>query len=557
MQGNFSFWAILLACVCVLHSGMATAQRGPRSQLVGYSDIESRGMAPGLTSGLARFQTRDGIRQSRFLRVDMGQPFLSVEVSLDEANPHDTATLETRVLARSARSGIVLQPPATGFGNGLVYTRRSLFSWPANGAPHLLLLPEGAARPAIPDDRPALVAFDDGTSLTLASVNGALPASPGEAAVYTGRLATRELPMVRWPAGLVGLLLRPVDLTQEVHRLLGNGPGDDFPFRAEDLLARDRLRVGPGELLLVVHEQNAPALALLARDRARAAVRIPLPPEVRLAAAVVPTGPILRSAGRDLVPGETPVYTALALDATGRHFMAIGAPDDSFRAGVSLAALGTLLASLDFTELVALPGNAPAVLADLQGRAADTGQGASAIAHAALVIAERPASFRLAGGEDGLQRIRGIAVQGTLREFPANFPRALQDRNAAPDPAANTFWASPATRPDGDPESLLFLLPRPMRIGAIDILHAENAGFSPPFNLRAYRIAGRNRRDAPWQTLRTIRHEEPIARERLAFPDLPTLSEVRLDILEPNFLPNGDVARIAEVYFWSPEAYEQ
>ncbi|MCC5877390.1 MAG: hypothetical protein JJU11_14315, partial [Candidatus Sumerlaeia bacterium] len=110
----------------------------------------------------------------------------------------------------------------------------------------------------------------------------------------------------------------------------------------------------------------------------------------------------------------------------------------------------------------------------------------------------------------------------------------------------------PALREPG-PTSVRFLMPRPIFLRAMEFVHAESAGFSSHFNLKSFRVWGRERSQSPWLLLAEQRHENPVDRERLILADAPRLAEVRLEIIEPNFLPGGDTARLVEVFFWGPE----
>ncbi|HMZ52776.1 MAG TPA: hypothetical protein PK988_10955, partial [Candidatus Sumerlaeota bacterium] len=137
---------------------------------------------------------------------------------------------------------------------------------------------------------------------------------------------------------------------------------------------------------------------------------------------------------------------------------------------------------------------------------------------------------------------------------------ALTDLCSAPSPDLTQFWAVPFVRTDSlaslqdDPNTLLIALPKPTRVGALEIVNAEAVGFSPQFDLKHFRILGRAKKDAAWQLLKEKDAELPAARYLVPLDNAPTLLEVRLQIVEPNFLPQGDVARISELIVWGTEA---
>jgi hypothetical protein len=259
------------------------------------------------------------------------------------------------------------------------------------------------------------------------------------------------------------------------------------------------------------------------------------------------------------VDAATSFRNVLAVDRRGRRVMALSEfGDGARRFGVRAGDLQEFLASQGYEDAVALTEATPLLLPEVGDRRERDRSGAVLVA-LALAAVPREAPLRVAAGPEGLHRVNGMIISGTRREFPHNFPRALVDRDLGPTEGMGEFWASsfvagagPATG-EGSPNTVTLMLPRPIPVAAIEFVHAEASGFSPRFNLKHWRLHGRKVGSNVLMPLLDMRHERPVGRERLAIEGAPVLQSLVLEIVEPNFFPSGNTARIAELMVWSPE----
>lgn len=558
MVDGVSKWLAL--AVALLLAAAAPAQR---SGVEDYSSLQRRGISAGIKSGTASFQGDRGITDILFVEAELSMPLVSVDVLFPGADPHLSPTLET--LAGSVRglSAMAIEPAGlAGARTGLRMAAGRLYAWPPDDGVHLLLQPEGAFRLAEPMPGRGSIDFDGGTSMTLVSVNGRFPSRAGEAAVYTGRLRAGELPVASWTGNPVAIVLEPMQRGADPHAMLLPNDALDRRFRAMRTESRSTLSTNVGEAVLIVQPPMDERLAEVVRRREMLTITVQLPPRERLAGAIIP---IPTPAVRGGVPSPELsaariVRNALAFDESGQRLILISPSRERARGnGIPLGRLVSFLASEKYSNIVLLDDSRDLLVPRLED-SRDQREAALTPVRGALVLRAAAPTMEVAGSDATLHRLRAVVVQGTRREFPANMPRALRDERLMQQPALDSFWATVMEpyNPDvqtrtENPNALLFVLPRAMPVAAIELVHAEAAGFSPQFNLRAWRLMGRERRDLPWRELLVVRHNNPVPRERVEIPGNPRVIELRMEILDASFLPAGNVARLAEVFLWSTE----
>ncbi len=553
----FPLLPIALLCLAVV----AAAQRPGVSE---STSVSRSNIAPGIRTGQIAFSSQRGVVDVQTLEVDFSQPMVSAVLVAPPAGLNDDASLESLAAGVGGRSAVALELRATlgaigAVPAGLRRSGKDLLSWPAGSGVHLALLPEGTIRYALPGTLRGSVDFDDGTSLTLRSVNGELPAPGGaEASVYTGTLRASEVPVIGWPTDLIIVELYPARDGADPHELFTDVTGADRRFRPVRLLSRDDLRLQARRAALVLAPPVDPAV-LERLQRASSVITVPSATQDTLPEAIFPCGEILIRGGK-LEPGVEPrriVFNALAFNPVTRRMMAVAPWAARKRgSGVPIETLAPFLADEGYTELVELPGRASILLPDASD-SREHRQAATLPTRLALVVKDSPAILSIPNISGDLYRVRGIVVQGTRREFPQNQPGALRDEKSLPDPSLTQFWAIPFDAAFGsnqnNPNAIRLLMPRPMPVAAIELAHAEECGFSPAFDLKGYRLLGKEKRDGPWLLLLDVTHAQPVRRERIAIPGAPRLTEMRLEVTAPSFLPGGNVARLAELFVWSTE----
>lgn len=522
--------------------------------------------APGLMHGSLTFTSPQGARDALFVEAEFRYPALSAAFRPAGEGAWAVLPLREALGPRPGAGAAIAIDPESGLAEataleGLRLGGRELWSWDARPGPQFLLLADGGARLYHRPPRAGHVRFHDGSTWPIRSLNGVPPEEPGELSIYTGPLAANEPPVPAWPEDLLFHVLSWDEGTDAAARRLHPARVADGPaLRLAAPASRASLSV-PGTALLAVFKPPLPEeLTGLLAGSEPWHLEFKLSATERLAQAAFPVEAILLQAGRPRTEAlDEPLDgTLLGVDAPGRRLIALG--QTRARRADQLLTLRTALTHLvaeGYHDVALLPHHGPGIVPDVEQlhQVPDVaGRGVRSL----LVLEGGGGVIHLADSPQGVRRVEGITVSGTRREFPLNQPARLRDGRATVEPDLAGFWASPVeavgSGMDRSPRARIhFMLPAPMRIRAVELVHAEAAGFSPEFNLRGYAVRGRRERNEEWTTLLTIRHDTPVGRERLPLPGAPELAELEILVTDPAFLPGASVARLAEVIFWAEE----
>ena len=545
--------------LCLLFILPLSAPAQQREGILRYSNLQRKGLTAGASHATLSFRTGQGAADIDFVETDFTMPSVAAEFVVPLDGPNTAASLERLGESVDALAAMAIDlEAATGEDphlRGMRLIEGRLYSWPPENRPHLLFQPEGTFSIESMESGPAFVHFDDGTSVTLHSINGPLPQVRGSVSVYTGALRDDKPPAAYWPDDVVLAVLEPLRRGADPHELfVSNSAGEERAFRKIRLLPLERLDTDRGDVVLAFRPP-LPASVREAFDAGRRiTVDVDLPSSQWIAQAIVPAGRILARRGslmegREL-PGE--VRNALALDPAGRRLAMLTVSRGRGRGGgVPPGQLFDYLSREGYTELLDL-GERLSLLIPNMEEARRYREAANVSTRLALTIQERTQTIEIPDVDGELYRIQSLVLEGTRREFPANTAGRLTDGRLSFSHELNTFWAASMDE-KGRARALRLVLPRPMPLAAIELVHVEAAGFSPEFNLKGFRLTGRRERGDAWRELLRIDHEEPVARERLVVPGAPVVSEVRLEITEPNFFRGGKTSRLAEIFLWSTE----
>jgi hypothetical protein len=303
-----------------------------------------------------------------------------------------------------------------------------------------------------------------------------------------------------------------------------------------------------------------------------AVITLPLGQDVALAeVALHVDGPVLQAGpqpGQEDEPAIRPVDGSgveafLAIDATGRRLFLVESGATArgrFPMGDELL---VWLGEAGAAQVARVGAGGGRFIHDVRESTIAMEAGAT---RARLVLAARVArpGLTLPGGGGELARLRPGRVTGSNRNVGRNGPAALNDGIFSPSPGLDGHWAAPlpegaslplpGTRAAAVPlQWAEFSFPRAVTVHAVELLHAELAGFSPQFNLKGWRLLARDASSEPWMLLLTATTDEPVARERRLLDAPHVAREWRLEVLEPSHAEGGEVARLAEVVFWGSE----
>lgn len=320
---------------------------------------------------------------------------------------------------------------------------------------------------------------------------------------------------------------------------------DDALFRADEPIAflcapwRSAEDIAPEEAALFLPAEEAAALAAVQ-------VRVPIPEELRLAEALVPVARWLRRDGVDLAADASLANRLfVARDPAEGTMRFLSVPYDGRSAGtIETAEVLRQAFAREFSEVAEFDTADGAVF--VPGRTVAEGYARPSARLALLVTTEKPPLLL----DDG-RVFRRLAPQGfntAAATTPSHPLGAMADLRSEPAPDLRHFAA--ARSEDGTPITLRVTLAGAPRIGAVDIIHAEAAGFSPQLDLRAFRIESRAPGATGWTTVADVDNPRPVPRQRVILRGGPVCDELRLVITEPNFLPAGDTARIADFIVW-------
>lgn len=277
--------------------------------------------------------------------------------------------------------------------------------------------------------------------------------------------------------------------------------------------------------------------------------RLELPEEVAAARIVVRTGEwLLRdTAPVGLPPGETAPRRAIGIDASKGAISFVAVPQDIRQPGATRAELVTALREAGITDAVELPPGPPLLL--VPGQAQGLGREREGTG-AELVLALSRRVHRTGPGY-GYERIRTTdRVMSGLEEIRSHPYAALSDARLDGGSRLDGVWAAKFSREPGAANEAILLLARRAQVGAIDLVHASRAGFSPSLNLRRARIYLSEGAGKPWMLVGEVDNQRPIPRQRIDISPPVPAAQVKIEILDPAFLPGADTVRLAEFVVW-------
>ncbi|MBI1292064.1 hypothetical protein GC173_12610 [bacterium] len=521
--------------------------------VVDFRTQTRQALLPGVDSGVYTFNTRRGQSTVITLEAEVGRPGVHTDLITSPDGVLRGEELQSLAAGENcpAAYGLETQPKAdtTAALTGLLIERGHLLSWPPAGN-HLIIRPEGNAQIVTPAAEPSTVRFDDGTSFTIRSLNGPLPLGPGECSVYTGTLFPQDF--VAEPAwrGSILVRLRPAVEAPASSRWLSADPARrQFRVESAEPFANSTLK--KGELGLVVDGSHGAWAQDAAAQHVALTIDFSLDHELAEARIVLPVGErIMRGGLVSASQPEEPLANALLLDASGTRLAAMSAPEFA-RRGIAPSAtqIAELFVNEGYSEGVALTSTQPSVLTDSARRDSTRQQSIVRVRSAlGFRIGREALTIPDVGGE--LKLVERTVIENLGSTIPFNGPSSLADRRTAFEGSLRHFWAAP-WNPAKEECGVRVRFAAPCQVAMIEVVHAAAAGFSPQFSVKAYRIEGRLTSQDPWVTLATVRHDEPVNRDRLLIDGAPTLIEMRLVIDKPSFVTAGDIARIAELYIWT------
>ena len=526
------------------------------AQLMELRETQRRDDGSGIVRGVESLNESATVLQIDVVEVQLARPDLTLALAVPLAGPWESAPLGRLAESVAGLAALGLELTAEdGHERGLrgmVAAEGRLYAWPPRGE-QLVYTSEGSIELTELAPGSATLLFADGTSFPLLGINSDPPTRSGELVLATGAMNPRQLPMAAWPDDLVAARLTPREVGADPHALLLEDPWRNRSWSTHPPTSRILAGSGEGEaLLLFVAPAPAPLLERL-ESGMEAQITVAVATRAAQARLVVPAPPVVARGGVVDVPDVDMhrLRNGLALDPVRRRaiFFSTGTRTGRQRT-VPLAPLVELLAGLGYADVLELPEVHPLLMVSPDKVASPNSAAAIPVRHA-LAAVRGNTTLTLPGRMGAMVRLAPNAIRGTMTEFPRNLPTALTDGRVSFQPSLDHFWAAPSTVES--PAVVTFLFSQPRIIGAVDVLHAENAGFSPQMNVAAYRLRGREAGNTAWVELARVDHAEPALRDRLILDPPARVREMELTIERPSFLPLGNTARLVEVIFWGME----
>lgn len=448
--------------------------------------------------------------------------------------------------------------------DGLMFIDGELVGWPPTG-PVLRLSSEGQLAVMPPPAAPPITLSLSNTvdPIEIAGINCPLGDDP---ILITGTFPGDCGQFVDWPEGAMAVRLDPTFPNKAPGHSLWDAslPAGAREWLVERPVPARRLQLDRQQLGVIVPAAAADRCAALLAGAGPASLDVTLPLDVRLSVYTVTATSLVMANGRaaqaDTVATQLPPRSWVATTADGGmawlgEFISPSVEDP----GLATSLLAAEFARRGAANAVELRPTAQRYWAEpLMGEKVD--RSAAPRARLALLTLPQPITLDL----PGIGRVSPLRVLNTSSMPPVADSRplaALTDRRTGIDAALDHFWWAglPPGVPFPPPETMADAMPLhnvelrldgKSTVGAVDLVHAEVAGFSPQFNLRGWRLSGRTDPSAPWQVIEQRVLAEPTARERILVTPPRVLSDLRLEVTHPNFLRDGQTSRLAEIIVW-------
>lgn len=566
--------ALRVAAALALLAGLASvavAQSQTRERVIRGSNLY---VTRGIHAGEAVRQTAGGGLYARMVSADLQGTEVQLLPVVPPQGPWSEENVAQVLDREDAWSVLVLDPPRGDgddpFPRGPLFAAGALHVWPgARGEGDLVLrgTAEGTlALEVLGDAGEGAVVLGDGMRIPLSSVNG--PYVEGTVAVYTGAFDGRSAAGRTWPEGTQTLALRPAAHNRRPAAALWDRTlsDDERTWTPRSPRALEELRLPAGEWAIVVPPSLEQAQRTALKGARSVRVEIDLPRTMALSTFTVPVGPRFMRAGSAEAhdaPPET-MRAVVALDETGRRAWIAesggeGRGEFSFEAeelaGVLRREGAQHAAELPHAERYRLLPRRDDRSARVQPR--------QLAGRSFLLVTTRPQRLFTGDGDpEGLERLAVGYVTGSNATAVSGRPEALFDGQTTGGRSLDHFWAAPLEEGMSLEQRIGRLGDEPLqwaewrlletaRVEAVDLIHAAEAGFSPAFNLKGFRLLGQAAGGrGGWTLLAEVHHDEPVPRERIRIRDTRPMETMRLEVLEPNFLPAGETARLAEIVLW-------
>jgi hypothetical protein len=522
--------------------------------------VRRQDLSSGISHGTHSFLGNNLSAEFDYLELRLSHPKVSVTAAVPLEGPTSSAPLWK--LAQSsgavAAMGWELAPSLEERQSlpGMSMTQGKLFAWPPEG-PQVVFHHEGGIDITALEPGAAKAVFDDGTELPILSINGDLPRRSGEAAIYTGTLSGTQMPATTWPEDLQVSVLESTEAGADPHALFLDTEWRSRKFLPRAAVPRIAFQSSQSQAVLLLRGPLSEEWQRRLAECTPLRVDVQLDRRAQLAQAVLPAGRMLMQDGIAAEGANLRlVANAVALDRQRNRVLLISTGERvGRRRQVPVDGVSSFLLNEGYTDLMELPERTPLLL--VPGSPSTSAAGSAHVRLALAVLPERP-SLSLPTTAGDLERLFPGIVEGTRREFMANRPGASVDERLAFEPGLGHFWGASfqevrselAASPGVNPNGIRFVFGQGVSLHAVELIHAEAAGFSPQFDLKQFRLVGRLTPEEPWRVLAEVNHEAPQARERIVLEDAPILREVRLEVLTPSFLPGGSAMRLVEAVFW-------
>ena len=237
---------------------------------------------------------------------------------------------------------------------------------------------------------------------------------------------------------------------------------------------------------------------------------------------------------------------ALARDGNDRYIYLFAVDQRGFsRKGMSLSELASFLIKEGIEEAVELPDGDLASMILPDGRANATPSGVEAPVISALFINERPPN-----PDKVVNILRRFPTMITACASELNNPiKAITDGSYGQIPSLDNYWEHISYDHFHKHRIMIDLL-RPYDLKALEIFHAEEAGFSSHYNWRKFSVYAEKNDKNALEKILEVKNPRGLPYQRITFPAESLYRYVAIEVETPGVFEENKTARLAELALW-------
>jgi len=536
----------------------ALSVRGNRSQV-----------EPGISLGTFTF--RQGGNRFEAHELQLTQDMMFSEPELLLANPSFWSSDELRKLGNSVGENILVNIlPEDEFlavptdDHGFLFLEDRIWSWPPKGDVAIISSHGKLNVAAWEDFEAGELILPDKTSVPISGLN----IRPDKEGIYllSGRFLQRPSVQSWFAPDTFALPIVTEGDDADIHAALWSHriTGSSSLFQALQKTKFSNLVLNDEEYALIINSSESVTLFDDLSKNDRVQILINLPDEILIARAAFEIGPRIFENG-ELIESLADYQTFFIHDQETDKYMFL---DVELPGGVSKESF-----KLSMREHFSKKKNStiwqfnrPNVdIVNLEEADASEADVIRKRSHGVLFFKQQEDSSIADTDDDDVQFLDIISYKSSTPYSAGTTAQSAFDGSISLDDELESVWVEPInqstsaisnSRTDVVQAWIEGRLKEKSVISHMDLVHAEGAGFHSQFNIKAYRVLGRESNSTRWRELMSVDHESPRRIERHQLEEQQPVEYVRLEIIDANFQENPKTVRLAEWSLWGKPAID-